>query len=173
MESEESVRQCSVVAGPAAAPVTQCRSRVVEAPREVCADTEVTEARELCQEVTRMEEKITCDTHMKQIEIKVNKNLPNIILLLPNNDIPGVVCGHLCPAAPGGVQQPGEEEVQVSCDWRSPGHVTPCSPLIGAGTSRGRRRSSGAAPPSRRCAAPSWRPGARRSAGRAARSVQP
>ena len=73
MESEESVRQCSVVAGPAAAPVTQCRSRVVEAPREVCADTEVTEARELCQEVTRMEEKITCDTHMKQIEIKVNK----------------------------------------------------------------------------------------------------
>ena len=73
MESEESVRQCSVVAGPAAAPVTQCRSRVVEAPREVCADTEVTEARELCQEVTRMEEKITCATHMKQIEIKVNK----------------------------------------------------------------------------------------------------
>ena len=73
MESEESVRQCSVVAGPAAAPVTQCRSRVVEAPREVCADTEVTEARELCQEVTRMEEKITCTTNMKQIEIKVNK----------------------------------------------------------------------------------------------------
>ena len=73
MESEESVRQCSAVPGPAAAPVTQCRSRVVEAPREVCADTEVTEARELCQEVTRMEERVTCATHMKQIEIKVNK----------------------------------------------------------------------------------------------------
>ena len=73
MESEESVRHCSAVPGPAAAPVTQCRSRVVEAPREVCADTEVTEARELCQEVTRMEERVTCATHMKQIEIKVNK----------------------------------------------------------------------------------------------------
>ena len=38
-----------------------------------------------------------------------------------------------------------EEELQVSCDWWRPGHVTRCSPLIGprGGAAAGRPRRLG------------------------------
>ena len=89
-ETRESYEQCGAVPAPRR-PEQRCRSqvryinfvgfslqffdksffKVREVPREVCRDTLVVEARKVCEKQLISVPSVTCETKLKQIEIKV------------------------------------------------------------------------------------------------------
>ena len=49
---------------------TQCSYNVQESPREMCTNVDMVSFQEVCEQVPRMVPQVTCQTRMKEIELK-------------------------------------------------------------------------------------------------------